>query len=208
LARIRMSCLLALALLAGCTTVRETQPPRTATEELLISSAVDHALDRFRPPIPAGTRIWVDARTSDSFDERYLVSAVKDRLLRQGGLLVAEKSSADAIVEVRAGALSIDSKGMLVGVPELALPIPFVGATKTPELSVAKRVEHNGVAKIGVTVYDAHTGALLPYSPSAPVYGFSDTTDWAVFSLFGWNRSDQLPEGVEPGPARSGGSTK
>jgi hypothetical protein len=75
-------------------------------------------------------------------------------------------------------------------------------------LLLAKRIEHSGVAKIGVTVYDAHKGALLPYWPSAPVYGFSDNTDWAVFSLFGWKTGDELPEGMKFGRTQPGHSSK
>jgi len=35
------------ALLAACSSVRETQPGRTATEQLLFSAAADRAADQF-----------------------------------------------------------------------------------------------------------------------------------------------------------------
>lgn len=163
----------------------------------MISSAVDHALDRLHVDIPRGTRIWVNADNFEGYDQKYAVGAIRDHLLRQGALLVADKGQADTIVEIRSGALSTDENSMLIGIPSMALPVPFVGATSTPELSLLKRSNEKGVAKIGVTAYDAKTGAMAPYSPAQPTYGFSDRTRWVVFSLIDWSNSDTLPENVE-----------
>jgi hypothetical protein len=181
----------------ACSSERETQPARTASEQLMISSAVDHALDRLHVDIPRGTRIWVNADNFEGYDQKYAVGAIRDHLLRQGALLVADKGQADTIVEIRSGALSTDENSMLIGIPSMALPVPFVGATSTPELSLLKRSNEKGVAKIGVTAYDAKTGAMAPYSPAQPTYGFSDRTRWVVFSLIDWSNSDTLPENVE-----------
>jgi hypothetical protein len=189
--------LLALVVVAGCSSQRESQPARTASEELLISSAVDHALDRLHVNIPKGTRVWVNADNFDGYDQKYAVGAIRDRLLRQGALLVTDKAQADTIVEIRSGALSTDQNGMLIGIPSMALPVPFVGATSTPELSLLKRTNDKGVAKIGVTAYDAKTGALAPYSPAQPTYGFSKRTRWVVLSLIDWDNSNTLPDNVE-----------
>ncbi|HET6224488.1 MAG TPA: DUF6655 family protein [Dongiaceae bacterium] len=186
-----------LVVVVACSSERETQPARTASEQLMISSAVDHALDRLHVDIPRGTRIWVNADNFEGYDQKYAVGAIRDHLLRQGALLVADKGQADTIVEIRSGALSTDENSMLIGIPSMALPVPFVGATSTPELSLLKRSNEKGVAKIGVTAYDAKTGAMAPYSPAQPAYGFSDRTRWVVFSLIDWSNSDTLPENVE-----------
>jgi hypothetical protein len=185
------------AAVVACSSERESQPARTASEELLISSAVDHALDRLHVNFPKGTRIWVSADNFDGYDQKYAVGAIRDHLLRQGALLVTDKGQADTIVEIRSGALSTDKNDMLIGIPSMALPVPFVGATSTPELSLLKRSNEKGVAKLGVTAYDAKTGAMVPYSPAQPTYGFSDRTRWVVFSLVDWTNSDTLPENVE-----------
>jgi hypothetical protein len=184
-------------LMAGCTTARDSQPQRTATEQLLLSTAVDHALEKLHLRIPQGTRIWVNADNFESYDQKYAVGAIRNHLLQEGARLVPDKGQADAIIEIRSGALSTDKNDMLIGIPGMALPIPFVGATSTPELSVVKKVDERGVAKIGVTAYDAKTGALAPYSPDEPIYGFSDRTRWVVLSLVGWTNSDVMPLDVE-----------
>ena len=184
--------------LAGCSTTRESEPARTATEQLLISSAVDRALDRMNLRIPEGTKIWVDAENFEGYDQKYAVGAIRDRLMREGGRLVADRGQADAVVEIRAGALSTDSDSMLIGIPSMDLPIPLAGQAKTPELSLVKKNTDQGVAKIGITAYDAKTGVSESFTLAEPVYGFSNRTRWVVLSLFDWTNSDLLtPPGSE-----------
>ena len=141
MSRARIALLVLPALLSACSSVRETQPPRTADEQLLISSAVDYALEGLDLGIPPGTRIWVDAANFDGYDEKYAVGAIRDHLLRSGGRLVADRAAADTVVEIRAGALSTNSGNMLIGIPSLALPVPLIGNMQTPELSLLKRAE-------------------------------------------------------------------
>ncbi|HUL07068.1 MAG TPA: DUF6655 family protein [Candidatus Acidoferrum sp.] len=180
--------------LAGCSTPRESEPPRTATEQLLISTAVDRALDGLQLKIPEGTKLWVDATDFDGYDQKYAVGAIRDRLLHEGARLVADRGQADAVVEIRAGALSTNSDDLLIGLPSMVLPIPLAGPAKTPELALAKKDHDEGVAKIGITAYDAKTGALESYSPAAPIYGYSSRTRWMVLSLVRWGHSDIPPD--------------
>jgi len=186
-----VSFLLLLAL-AGCSTTRESEPARTATEQLLISAAVDRALDRMDLRIPEGTKIWVDAGNFEGYDQKYAIGAIRDRLMREGGRLVADRGQADAVVEIRAGALSTNSDAMLIGIPSMDLPIPLAGQAQTPELSLVKKNHDQGVAKIGITAYDSKTGAPASFTLAEPVYGVSNRTRWVVLSLFDWTNSDLM----------------
>jgi hypothetical protein len=188
----RSVALLLPLLIAACSSSRDTLPARTATEQLLISTAVDNAVERIHIDIPDETKVWVDIGNFEGYDQKYAIAAIRDRLLRQGARLVAERAEADAVVEIRTGALSVDQDDMLVGIPSTDLPIPLAGDAKTPEIPFVKKDQVRGVAKIGLTAYDAKTGALLPYSPSAPVYGLSYRTRWDALFV-GWTNSD-LPE--------------
>ncbi len=68
-------CLLVLAM-AGCTTTRESNPPRTATEQLLISAAVDRAVAGLHLDIPKGARVYVDASNFEGYDSKYAVGSI------------------------------------------------------------------------------------------------------------------------------------
>lgn len=178
-------------IVTGCSTVRKTLPPRTATEQLLISAAVDRAIERLSFSVPVGAKIWLDTRNFTGYDAQYAISAIKEYLLRQGGQLVNEGGMADFIVEIRAGALSIDENERFLGIPSFSFPIPLTGDFKFPELALFRRNVLQGIAKFALFGYDAKSGAL--YSFSGPVYGASNYTQWRVL-LLGWTTSNMIPK--------------
>lgn len=61
---------------------RLTEPPQTATEQLLVSTAVDHAASAIKPAIPAGSTVFVDTQ--------YLDTAPPDSILyeKYAGVLI------------------------------------------------------------------------------------------------------------------------
>jgi hypothetical protein len=187
--------------LAGCTTDRVTEPYQTATEQLLVSTAVDHAIDNLKPPIPRGSKVYVDAQffdgtpgTNDVVLPRYTISAVRDLVLRAGGDLVDDRKAADEVVELRNGGQAIDHKTFLVGVPTIPVPIPLAGTVQTPEIAFFKRDNQRGISKIALTVYSQKSGALT--GSTGPIYGDSHDTRWTVLLLFGWDTQDIRPEDI------------
>ena len=70
-------------------------PLRTATEQLLISNAVDQAVSRIDFTPLAGKRVYFDAQYLDSpVDKGYVVSSLRQHLLASGCLLQEERSKA------------------------------------------------------------------------------------------------------------------
>ena len=181
--------------LAACSTVRATNPPRTATEELLISTAADRAADRLAPAIALGTKVFVDATLFDGTDVKYATAAVRDRLLKLGAYLVPDRKHADMVVELRAGALGIDEHSFLVGIPSFGVPVPLAGTLQIPEFALYKRAVRKGIAKFAVTGYDAKSGALR--DSAAAQYGLSHYKDWTLLFLISWHKDDVLPKDDE-----------
>lgn len=192
----RLIVVLSLGLVAAaCESVRESYPPRTAIEQLLISGAVDDALRRLHLDIPPGTKIWVDAGNFDAYDQKYAVGAIRDRLLWLGAQLVADRGGADTVVEIRSGALSIEDTDSLLGIPGAQVPIPLAGSLTTPQIALYRSGKATGVAKIGLTAFNARTGALEPFSPATPVYGFSHRAHWDSLFIGGTQSDVTLPDG-------------
>ncbi|HUN51332.1 MAG TPA: DUF6655 family protein [Candidatus Sulfotelmatobacter sp.] len=185
-----------LAFLVGaCTTVRETNPPRTATEELLISTAADRAAERLAPAIPPGTKVFVDASYLDGTDAKYATAVLHDRLLRLGVHLMPDRKSAEMVVELRSGALSINEHSFLIGIPSFPIPIPLAGTVEFPEIALYKRVEREGIAKFAATGYDAKSGGLK--DSAAAQFGLSHDIDWVLLFFIDWHKDDMLPKDNE-----------
>lgn len=192
----RLTSILALVLaacaLGACTTVLESSPQRTATEELLISTAVDRAIAQVNLKIPEGTKVFVNADQLDGSDGKYAAGEMKDRLLRNGAHLVDDKGKADAVVEIRAGAMSIDEKQTLVGIDTFDAPLPFTGqAAKIPQIALFKDRVRQGVAKIAAFGYSTSDGKLIDIM--GPQFGYSHQYERTILFFFTW-RSTDLPE--------------
>ena len=188
-----LAMILAACALGACTTIRETAPQRTATEQLLISTAVDRAIAQMTLKIPPGTKVFVNGdQLQGSDDGKYAVGEMKDRLLREGANLVDDKGKADAIVEIRAGALSIDDKQTLVGIDSFDAPVPFAGqAFKFPQVALYNDKVRQGVAKIAAFGYSTSDGKLIDLT--GPQFGYAHQYERTILFFFTWHSSD-LPE--------------
>ncbi|MDB5978676.1 MAG: hypothetical protein JWR07_5436 [Nevskia sp.] len=179
--------------IAGCATYRQTDPPRTATEELLVSTAVDHAVDQIKLPLPADSKVFVDTQYYDTDGvvlPKYTIAAVHDQLLRQGAHLMSDRKDADVVVELRSGAQSIDYSTFLIGIPSFPLPIPFAGTLTFPEIAFFKITRQIGVSKLALTGFTQKEGGLV--ASSGPEYGQSQRK--TVMALFvSWTDSNLLP---------------
>jgi hypothetical protein len=183
--------ILALAVvLAGCSTTNESNPPRSATEELIISGAADRAAAQLDLAIPKGTRIFLDATRFDAttFDGKYALGRIEDQLVRDGARPVAERKDADMVVAVRAGALSMDTEQFLIGIPKIEIPIPLAGTFGLPEIALYKERTRSGIAKFAATAYPANKD--LPASFTDPKFGVANEREWTVLLFIGWKTSD------------------
>jgi len=189
----RVLTLVALLLTAGaCTQMRESEPGRTATEQLLFSAAAERACDALAVRIPEGSKVFVDPGYIEGTDSKYLLATLRARILRRGGNLVATREAAELVIEPRLGADSVDRKATFVGIPRFPVPIPLSGNLDFPEMALFKRDRQQGVIKLALTTYDARTGALR--QSLEPVYGYSQRTEWVVLLFFGWQDNDLVPD--------------
>jgi hypothetical protein len=191
-----------LSALGGCAVERATSPARTATEELLISSAADRAAEKLAEQIPAGLKVLLGTTSVASVDERYATAAIRDRFMRRGVILVDDKRSADMVIEVRTGALSTDERSFYLGTPPIQLPaVPGVATTgiPVPSLSLFKRNQTKATAKFEAIGYDTKTGELVV--ATEPQYGHSEKVDWTLLFLLSWSNADYLETNTGVTPA-------
>jgi hypothetical protein len=151
---------LLLGLAAGCGTTRMTDSTRTATEQLLISNAVDRSVSQFDFTGLAGKKVYFDAQYLDgTVDKGYVISSLRQHLLASGCLLQEERAKATYVVEARSGGVGTDHSSLLVGVPQMTVPALVPGQpSQIPEIPLAKKNDQNGVAKIAVFAYNRQTG--------------------------------------------------
>ncbi|RMG38869.1 MAG: hypothetical protein D6725_06550 [Planctomycetota bacterium] len=167
LARMAVAIALLPLLVAGCGTTSE----RLASEQLLVSDAVDRAVAQIDFRVLAGRKVYVDnsfvqhVKSIGFVNAEYVISSIRQHLIASGCLLQPKADTAEFVVEVRVGSLGTDSHEVLYGIPATNATtvasslIPSLPALPPiPEIAVLKRNSQLGVAKLAVFAYERETG--------------------------------------------------
>lgn len=163
----------------GCTTSKTTNTARSATEQLLISTAVDRSLAKvdFRPL--RDRLVFVEEKYVDGVDKNYLLASVRHHVSQAGGRLAAKPEQAEVILEVRSGGVGTESKSTYFGSPALSIPGPF--PMSLPEIKLINRSKQLAVAKIGLLAYAAKT--RRPVGAGGVSLSLSKEDNWFFFGV-------------------------
>lgn len=157
-----VACIGLFSILAGCGTTRTTNTQRTATEQLLISDAIDRTVQLIDfTPLANEAVFFDDRRLYNAVDSDYLISSLRQQMLASGCLLKEKREDATYVVEPRVGAVGTDSHNLLFGFPATNVPqLSLLQALPPaiPEIPIAKRRNQRGVVKIAVFAYRRDTG--------------------------------------------------
>lgn len=154
---VTLTAVIAIAV-TGCASTKSSNTARTASEQLLISSAIDRAMSNVKFDDFAGYKVFIDEKYLDSVDKGYLVGSIRHKILKAGGSIVAAADAADVVLEPRSGGVGTDLQESYVGIPSLGIPgMPI----ELPEVKFASRNTQMGTAKIGLVCYDAKTGKAM-----------------------------------------------
>ena len=178
---------------SGCASVRITDPPRTATEQFLLSQAAVKAIDQLSFESIHGRTVFLDAVNFSPAEKEFVLSEFRAKLLLSGVNITLEKNNSDIIVEVRSGGVGIDRYESLLGIPSFVPPASSLtgGITVvTPELALTKKITQVGFASISYVAFWADTGEVI--ASSGPGIGKSNREDWWLLG-FGPNTIGDIP---------------
>lgn len=204
---------LALALLlglvaSGCTgEIRESTTARTATEQLLVSTAAERAVSGFEEQVKkvlSGKRVAIDESRLDAVDKNYLVSAVRNLLSRNNVRVVpnAKKKylvkggqevelEPQYVLELRSGALGIKDSDFGLGIPPLPIPVPNTNLTSiAPGLYLFYRNKQEGWAKFQFWIYEPSTDSYL--AQTGDLWGRAYYTKWTFFGIGPFDFSEDV----------------
>jgi hypothetical protein len=172
----------------GCASVRVSDPPRTATEQFLLSTAAAEAVQQLSFEQLRDRTVYVDTTYFAASDEAFVLGELRARLLLAGVQIARDRETAQIILEVRSGGVGIDRYDSLLGIPSVLLSPMAAQATAssgiplaTPEVAITKHTEQRGVAAVAFVAYWADSGEVV--ASSGPFVGRSLRDDWW---FFGW----------------------
>jgi hypothetical protein len=171
--------ILAIALVAtGCGTIRNTNTPRSGTEQILLTGSFDQALRRIDFGPLSNAAVYFESKHIDSVDKGWVISAIREAMIVRGVRLVDKPEDAGVIVEGRIGALGTDDYSFLIGVPQMTIPVTLAGLpTGTiPEIALMKKQDQHALSKLALFAYDKATGAVVWTSGTATGFANSKNT--------------------------------
>ena len=185
--------ILLILFVSGCATRRVSYPARTATEQLLLSTAADQALAHANLRLFSGQNVYLDFTYFDSYDPKYVEGTIRDAFSRAGALLATNAKSADIIVEARSGAYSIDNDSSFIGIPRIPIPVPTTSVSPViPQISFYSRDSDLSYAKFSLFAYSTKTLGHI-YS-SGILDGEAFNTYRSILFISWW--SSNIPEKV------------
>lgn len=180
-------CILALGmtLLIGCEQRPLTHTSRGAIEQLVLSGAVDDALDKFEMRQLRRQKVFVDTQFVDGTDAPYVKMATRVRVGELGAILVESADEADYVLQIARGALGTEYKSSVVGLPALPVPNSPVATPEAPAWSSGKL---SGIAKLFIAVYEK--GKLVE------AFHYYDKCVWEESNVMGkrYSREDEVRE--------------
>ena len=190
-------------LAAGCGTIKG----RTATEQLLVSDAVDQSVEQIDFSQLAGQDVYLDSqflravRGVGFVNAEYIISSLRQRMILANCRLREKADQASYIVEVRVGALGSDCHEVNYGVPgsqalnQTAALVSSAPLPAVPEISLARTDSCRAAAKISLFAYERETRA--PVWESGTAQGTSLAKSTWILGAGPFQKGDIYEDGIE-----------
>lgn len=173
---------------AGCASIRTTDPPRTASEQYLLSEAARRAVDELPVTGMRDKQVFVDTTylgAALSAEQLFAVAELRAKLMEGGARIVLTREKSQVVVEVRSGALGVDRWDNLLGIPSFGVPAALspvaASAAVTPELALLKSTKQHGFATFSYVAYWVDTGEVL--ATGGPVTGRTIREDFWILGI-------------------------
>jgi hypothetical protein len=189
----RFVCCLLMLLVSGCAFSRTpSQTVRTATEQLLLSQAIERSLHDLSVPLAEGSTVMIEtvgfAVPPTAFipsDLNYARDTLAGRLGRLGFRIHPQNEAARYIVRVLVQSLGTIQGETFVGMPSVAIL-----AVALPELTLYKAQMQSGYVRYSLDIYEVATGRFIR---STPWYtGSAYYNQYTFLFLFRYNSTDLM----------------
>ena len=147
--------LLAIIHTFGCASSKTSNTARTATEQMLLSNAIDRSLSNVSFDQMAGRKVFIDDKYLESIDKGYVMGSLRHKTLAAGASLAKSADDADLVLEARSGGIGTDTEDSFIGIPSIGVPgMPIT----IPDMKLISRSKQMGTSKLGLVAYDPKTG--------------------------------------------------
>ncbi len=190
--RVRYSFLIFSVFLSGCATINSQISGRTATEQYLVTSSIERAIDQVEWSRLSGQKVFIEINGVQITEHPYIKKIIEQQLVKESSFPVSDIGDAD--IELTA---NVKSVGTDIWASNFGIPILFANAVTTPYnlsgISIYNSNLQEGYCRIEFFAEDPET--LTPIWHSPPVNGQSMFRTKTFLGFIGpFKTSDIYPE--------------
>lgn len=143
-------------LASGCATAKRTgtETARSATEQLLLSTAAERSATQIEGTDFHGVRVYLEV-TGLTKDADFAKDTVASELQARGAVIVTEVTKATYTVRILVQAFGTDQTESFLGIPAMNSIFPI------PEIALFKRRRQTARSRLQFTVIDTRTGQTV-----------------------------------------------
>ncbi len=169
-------------LVSGCATTKQTgtETPRSATEQLLLSTAAERSATQIEGPVFLGVPLYLEVAGLTN-DAAFAKETVASELQARGAIVVTEVTKATYTVRILVQAFGTDQTESFLGIPAMNVIVPI------PEIALFKRRRQTARSRLRYIVIDTRTGQTVGRAQEAE--GKTTSTRWTIL-FFAFERSD------------------
>ncbi len=146
---------LMIIILPACSyTPYVTNTKKSATEQLLVSKALDEALKGLTLNI-RGAKVYVQVASLMENEDYYIDKALTHWFLKNGALITGYEKEADLTASVLVKCAGTDGDQYFLGIPSVPVPL-FI--TSTPQITLMSGSNQEGRTELEVILYDPKEG--------------------------------------------------
>lgn len=182
-----------LLLLTACAPAREqSKTSRTATEQLLLSQALERSLSGVSVPLPDGSSVAVETAGLKDTDFAFTRELVASRLGLLGLRVQKKEEVANYLVRVIVQTLGTDQENSFFGMPPVtSVLLPFA----LPELPIYKYEHQQAAVRLRLEIFERATGRFI--TSTRWYEGLTYFDHYTLLFFIGFHKTDLTEPGVE-----------
>ena len=181
---------LAGVLLCGCESPHITNTPRTAVEQLLLSSVIEQGTDQMDFCTYKGRKAVMDYKYLDPQADKPVVQGLVERRLAECGVtVVADAKDADIIVQVLCPVLATDMSKIFIGLPRFPFTYERLYGLSIiiPEIPIFEKLTRVGYGRFSLNILRASD--LIPLEIQKGINTRSEYINWTLL-LIEWSNDN------------------
>ena len=174
---------LALILMAGCTSIRMTQTPRSILEQQLEVQALERAISQLPIKQLKGKSVSLELFGLNENDLPFAVELIHVWLVKQGVYVAQDQETIDLRLKVFAKVLAVDQAEVLLGTPEFmffGIPIPAI--------AFYRHLLNRGRVDLQMYIFDQKLETLIDELPVS--LGKAKYDRYTILFIISWTSSD------------------